>query len=56
LGQADMTAPMPPNVLVDSGGAPLSTTAVMEYRDCGIDLREGQGSPRPPAARRSLLD
>jgi NAD(P)-dependent dehydrogenase (short-subunit alcohol dehydrogenase family) len=43
LEQADITGPMPPNVLVDSGGAPLSTTAVLEYRERGIDLREGYG-------------
>ncbi|MGI5233776.1 AMP-binding protein [Actinoallomurus sp. CA-142502] len=43
LEQADVTGPLPRNVLVDSGGAPLSTTAVMEYRDRGIDLREGYG-------------
>lgn len=43
LEQADVTGPLPRNVLVDSGGAPLSTTAVMEYRDRGIDLSEGYG-------------
>lgn len=43
LDQADVTGPLPRQVLVDSGGAPLSTTAVMEYRNRGVDLREGYG-------------
>ncbi|MCO5998447.1 AMP-binding protein [Actinoallomurus rhizosphaericola] len=43
LDQAQAAGPLPRNVLVDSGGAPLSTTAAMDYRNHGIDLREGYG-------------
>ncbi|MCO5973748.1 AMP-binding protein [Actinoallomurus soli] len=43
LDQAQAAGPLPRHVLVDSGGAPLSTTAVMEYRNHGVDLREGYG-------------
>lgn len=31
------------NLLVDSGGSPLSKSAIKIYRDHGIDLREGYG-------------
>lgn len=31
------------NVLIDSGGAPLSTTAITQYRESVADLREGYG-------------
>lgn len=31
------------NLLVDSGGSPLSKNAIKIYRECGIDLREGYG-------------
>ncbi len=34
---------LPANVLIDSGGAPLSTTAITDYRAHGIDVREGYG-------------
>ncbi|GAA4617335.1 hypothetical protein GCM10023195_77370 [Actinoallomurus liliacearum] len=43
LDHAQAAGPLPRHVLVDSGGAPLSTTAVMDYRNHGIDLREGYG-------------
>lgn len=43
LDQAASCGPLPANALVDSGGAPLSTTAITDYRDRGIDLREGYG-------------
>ncbi len=43
LDQAASSGPLPTNVLVDSGGAPLSTTAITDYRHQGIDLREGYG-------------
>lgn len=32
-----------PGVMIDSGGAPLSTTAIADYRNHGIDVREGYG-------------
>jgi hypothetical protein len=34
---------LPENVLIDSGGAPLSTTAINHYREHVADLREGYG-------------
>lgn len=34
---------LPGNVLIDSGGAPLSTTAIALFRDQVADLREGYG-------------
>jgi hypothetical protein len=34
---------LPENVLIDSGGAPLSTTAIQHYREHVADLREGYG-------------
>lgn len=43
LDQATLSGRMPANVLVDSGGAPLSTAAIGDYRAHGIDLREGYG-------------
>jgi len=43
LDQAVLSGRMPANVLVDSGGAPLSTAAISDYRAQGIDLREGYG-------------
>lgn len=43
LDQAVSSAQLPANVMIDSGGAPLSTTAITDYRDHGIDLREGYG-------------
>jgi long-subunit acyl-CoA synthetase (AMP-forming) len=30
-------------VLVDSGGAPLGITGISDFRDRGIDVREGYG-------------
>jgi hypothetical protein len=43
LDQAARTAALPANVIVDSGGAPLSTTAISDYRASGVDVREGYG-------------
>jgi hypothetical protein len=43
LDQAALPQRLPANILADSGGAPLSTTAVTAYRDHGLDLREGYG-------------
>jgi acyl-CoA synthetase (AMP-forming)/AMP-acid ligase II len=43
LDQATLTAAFPASVLVDSGGAPLSTTGISDFRDHGIDVREGYG-------------
>ncbi len=43
LDQATSSGALPENVLVDSGGAPLSTTAITDFRDQGVDLREGYG-------------
>lgn len=43
LDQAAPAPCLPANVLIDSGGAPLSTTAISNYRAHGIDLREGYG-------------
>ncbi len=43
LDQAASSGPLPANVLIDSGGAPLSTTAIIDYRHQGIDVREGYG-------------
>jgi len=43
LDQATSNGQLPSSVLVDSGGAPLSTTAITDYRHQGIDLREGYG-------------
>jgi len=43
LDQAARTAELPANVMVDSGGAPLSITAIGDYRASGIDVREGYG-------------
>jgi hypothetical protein len=34
---------LPDSVLIDSGGAPLSTTAISHYREHVADLREGYG-------------
>lgn len=34
---------LPETVLIDSGGAPLSTTAISHYRERVADLREGYG-------------
>jgi hypothetical protein len=34
---------LPSTVLIDSGGAPLSTTAIIHYRQHVADLREGYG-------------
>jgi AMP-binding enzyme len=42
----DHTTPppaFPSSVLVDSGGAPLSTTGISDFRNRGIDVREGYG-------------
>ena len=36
-------ARLPGSVLIDSGGAPLSTTAICRYREDVADLREGYG-------------
>lgn len=41
--QQPPTRLLPGNVLIDSGGAPLSTTAISLYRDRVADLREGYG-------------
>jgi hypothetical protein len=43
LDQATPSRTLPTNVLVDSGGAPLNTTTISDYRDHGIDVREGYG-------------
>jgi acyl-CoA synthetase (AMP-forming)/AMP-acid ligase II len=43
LDQARPSQPLPPTVMIDSGGAPLSTTAIADYRAHGIDVREGYG-------------
>jgi hypothetical protein len=43
LDQAMPASPFPASVLVDSGGAPLSTAAISDLRDRGVDLREGYG-------------
>jgi hypothetical protein len=43
LNQASSSGALPDNVLVDSGGAPLSTAAITDFRDQGVDLREGYG-------------
>ncbi len=43
LDQAVLPQRLPGNILADSGGAPLSTTAITAYRDHGLDLREGYG-------------
>jgi acyl-CoA synthetase (AMP-forming)/AMP-acid ligase II len=43
LDQAAPTAAPPANVMVDSGGAPLSITAISDYRASGLDVREGYG-------------
>ncbi|WP_141575926.1 AMP-binding protein [Actinomadura sp. WMMA1423] len=42
LDQATPARPLP-TVVIDSGGAPLSTTAITDYRAHGIDVREGYG-------------
>ena len=43
LDQATPSGRLPANVTVDSGGAPLSITAITDYRAHGIDVREGYG-------------
>ncbi|WP_158578501.1 AMP-binding protein [Spongiactinospora rosea] len=43
LDQATGHDPLPARIMIDSGGAPLSTTAITHYRDHGIDVREGYG-------------
>ena len=43
LDEAALPQRLPGNILADSGGAPLSTTAITAYRDHGLDLREGYG-------------
>lgn len=42
LDQAAPARPLP-TVLIDSGGAPLSATAITDYRAHGVDVREGYG-------------
>jgi AMP-binding enzyme len=43
LDQATPAPQLPAHVMIDSGGAPLSTTAITDYRAHGIDVREGYG-------------
>ncbi|MFI0350958.1 AMP-binding protein [Actinomadura sp. 9N407] len=43
LDQADPSPPPTGNLTIDSGGAPLSSTAITDYRTHGIDVREGYG-------------
>ncbi len=43
LDQVTPNRRLPDNVMIDSGGAALSTTAIMDYREHGIDVREGYG-------------
>ena len=43
LDQATPTGRLPADVLVDSGGAPLSITGISDFRAHGIDVREGYG-------------
>jgi len=43
LDQAALPKSLPRTILADSGGAPLSVTAITSYREHGLDLREGYG-------------
>ncbi len=43
LDQARLPDTLPGSILADSGGAPLSVTAITSYREHGLDLREGYG-------------
>ncbi|MEV6987461.1 AMP-binding protein [Sphaerisporangium sp. NPDC051017] len=43
LDQVTTDMRLPGHVLIDSGGAPLSTTAITYYRSHGVDVREGYG-------------
>jgi len=43
LDQAGLPQFLPGSILADSGGAPLSATAITSYREHGLDLREGYG-------------
>jgi AMP-binding enzyme len=43
LDQAGLPESLPDGIMADSGGAPLSATAITSYRERGLDLREGYG-------------